>query len=87
MRTSDIDSVNSLIKSNDFSDSFESLTFFVGEKTNNNELKNIFIRDENNTFKIELKSAKDEYLPYCGVYVGSFTTYKNNIVTLLTIEK
>lgn len=51
VRTSDIDSVNSLIKSNDFSDSFESLTFFVGEKTNNNELKNIFIRDENNTFK------------------------------------
>ena len=51
VRTSDIGSINSLIKSNDFSDAFESLTFFVEEKDSNNELKNIFIRDENNTFK------------------------------------
>ena len=39
--------VNALLKSNDFSDSFKGLTFYIDEKTINNELINIFIKDSN----------------------------------------
>ena len=36
---------NSVLKSNDFSDTFTGLTFYINEKNNNNELINIFIKD------------------------------------------
>ena len=39
--------VSALLKSNDFSDSFKGLTFYIDEKTINNELINIFIKDTN----------------------------------------
>ena len=37
--------VNTILKSNDFSDSFEGITFYIERKTDNNELLNIFIKD------------------------------------------
>ena len=37
--------VNSVLKANDFVDSFRGVTFYINEKNNNNELLNIFIRD------------------------------------------
>ena len=39
--------VHSILKSNDFSDSFDGITFFIEEKNDSNKLSNIFIRDEN----------------------------------------
>ena len=51
VKLSDLNSINSIIKTNDFSDSFKSVTFYVETKNENNEMKNIFIRDENNAFK------------------------------------
>ena len=37
--------INTVLKSNDFSDSFENITFYINEKNTNNELLNIFIKD------------------------------------------
>jgi lipopolysaccharide export LptBFGC system permease protein LptF len=37
--------INSVLKSNDFSDSFEDITFYIEDKSVNNELINIFIKD------------------------------------------
>ena len=51
IRSSNFDSMPSVIKINSFSDSFKNLTFYVEKKNNNNEMENIFIRDESNTFK------------------------------------
>ena len=51
VRQSDFDSISSIIKVNDFSDSFKNITFFVEKKNMNNEMENIFIRDESGTFK------------------------------------
>ena len=39
--------VHSILKSNDFSDSFDGLTFFIKKKNSNNKLTNIFIKDDN----------------------------------------
>ena len=38
--------VNTVLKSNDFSDSFKDITFYIDKKNTNNELINIFIKDE-----------------------------------------
>tara|TARA_B100000427_G_scaffold325238_1_gene331726 strand:+ start:235 stop:1383 length:1149 start_codon:yes stop_codon:yes gene_type:complete len=51
IKLSDFDSVSSVIKINDFSDSFKKLTFYVENKNNKNEMKNIFIRDEGSFLK------------------------------------
>jgi lipopolysaccharide export system permease protein len=51
IRSSNFDSMPSVIKINSFSDSFKNLTFYVEKKNNDSEMENIFIRDENNTFK------------------------------------
>ena len=37
--------INSLLRSNDFSDVFKGITFYIEKKNSNNELKNIFIKD------------------------------------------
>ena len=51
IRLSDFDSMSSVIKTNDFSDSFKDLTMFIGNKNINNEMNNIFIRDEGGFLK------------------------------------
>ena len=51
IRLSNFDSMSSIIKINDFSDSFKNLTFYVEEKDATNNMKNIFIKDESNTFR------------------------------------
>ena len=50
VKISGFESINSIIKINNFSDSFKNLTFFVEERSENNLMKNIFIRDEGNAF-------------------------------------
>jgi len=51
IRSSDLDSISFIIKANDFSDSFKNVTFFVEKRNSQNEMENIFIRDETNAFK------------------------------------
>ena len=59
IRLSDFDSMSSVIKTNDFSDSFKDLTMFIGSKKANNEMNNIFIRDEGGFLK-GLVSGKEK---------------------------
>ena len=46
LRSSDIKTISSIVKSKDFSDTFKYITFYVDEKKENGEMKNIVIRDE-----------------------------------------
>ena len=59
IRLSGFESISSVIKINDFSDSFKNLTFFVEKKDPNGQMENIFIRDESNTFKDLISSQTD----------------------------
>jgi len=43
--------INSVLKSNDFSDAFEGITFYINKKNINNEWNNIFIKDTNGNLK------------------------------------
>ena len=51
IKFSDFNSLNSVIKTNAFSDSFDNLTFYIEKRNSLNEMENIFIRDEANTFR------------------------------------
>ena len=65
--------INSILKSNEFSDSFKGITFHVDKKENTNELTNIFIKDvggnlntlisENNKEKNTTVIAKKGFIP------------------------
>ncbi len=48
LRESNVKEISSIIKSNDFSDSFEQITFYIDKKNLNGEMINIFIRDDTN---------------------------------------
>ena len=54
--------VNSILRSNDFSDNFKGVTFYIDERKANNELINIFIKDTNgslDTIVSEIDKSKD----------------------------
>ena len=54
--------VNSILRSNDFSDTFKGVTFYIDERKANNELINIFIKDTNgslDTIVSEIDKSKD----------------------------
>jgi len=59
LKNSDLKSFTSVIKTNDFSDSFQYITFYVEEKNNQNEMKNIFIRDESNSLNTIISKSGD----------------------------
>ncbi len=59
IRLSDFDSVSSVIKINDFSDSFKNLTFYVQNRNAKNEMKNIFIRDNGSFLKGLVSNNED----------------------------
>ena len=43
LKVTEVRQINNLLKSNEFTDSFKGITFYVAEKTKSNELNNIFI--------------------------------------------
>jgi len=45
LKNTELTQINSVLKANDFSDTFKGVTFYIEEKTSNNELINIFIKD------------------------------------------
>ena len=47
LRETNITQINSILKTNDFSDSFKGVTFYIDEKEKNGDLVNIFIKDDN----------------------------------------
>ena len=80
IRLSDFDSVSSVIKINDFSDSFKNLTFYIQSKNQNNEMKNIFIRDEGNFLK-GLVASKDKSMNTTVIAKTGFINKKKLILT------
>ena len=58
IRSSNIDFISSMIKTNQFNDTVEGLTIYVQEKDENDIMKNIFIRDDNKVLK-GLETSKD----------------------------
>ena len=51
LREAAITQINSVLKSNEFSDSFKGITFYIDEKNSNEELINIFIKDTSGGLK------------------------------------
>ncbi len=51
IKSSNLDFISSMLKSNQFNDTVEGLTIYFEEKDENNIMKNIFIRDDNQIFK------------------------------------
>jgi len=54
--------ISSVLRSNNFNDSFKGITFFIEEKNENNELTNIFVQDDNGALNLaldEIKSSKN----------------------------
>ena len=47
LKVTEVRQINNLLKSNEFTDSFKGVTFYIAEKTKSNELNNIFIKDTN----------------------------------------
>ena len=80
IRLSDFDSVSSVIKINDFSDSFKNLTFYVQSKNKNNEMKNIFIRDEGSFLK-SLVASKEKSMNTTVIAKTGFINKKKLILT------
>ena len=58
IRSSNLDFISSMIKTNQFNDTVEGLTIYVEEKDENDLMKNIFIRDDKKVLK-GLDSPKD----------------------------
>ena len=62
LRESQDKQINSILRASDFSDTFKSVTFYIDEKNDNNELINIFIKDNNgslNTMLNEINNTND----------------------------
>jgi len=62
LSTTETSQINTVLKSNDFSDSYRGITFFVEKKNSNNELINIFIKDLDGNFSTlvdEVEEKKD----------------------------
>jgi Predicted permeases len=58
IKNSNFDSLGSIIKINDFTDSFKKMTFYI-ERKNKDVLENVFIRDKANNFK-NLSGSENE---------------------------
>ncbi len=59
LRETESKQINSMLKSNDFSDNFKGVTFYIDEKNANDELVNIFIRDTNGNFNSIIKEGQN----------------------------
>ena len=58
IRSSNLDFISTIIKSNQFNDTVEGLTIYIQEKDENNLMKNIFIRDDGQILR-GLESSKN----------------------------
>ena len=57
LRETDTKQINSVLKTNDFSDTFKGVTFYISEKNQKNELLNIFIRDNTGSLSTIISEA------------------------------
>ena len=59
IKFSDLKAITSIIKVNDFSDSFKNITFYVEKKNSNGEMENVFIRDDGNNLRNIVSEGKN----------------------------
>jgi lipopolysaccharide export system permease protein len=59
IKFSDLNAITSIIKVNDFSDSFKNITFYVEKKNSNGEMENVFIRDDGNNLRNIVSEGKN----------------------------
>jgi len=52
--------INSVLRSNDFSDTFKGLTIYIGKKSTANELLNVFIKDTNGSLSTLLNEVDEK---------------------------
>ena len=52
--------ISTILKSNEFSDTFKGMTFYIKKKTNDNQLTNVFINDKNGNLKTILSEAGEQ---------------------------
>jgi len=80
----------SVLRTNDFSDTFKSITFYVEEKNENNELKNIFIKDVGgnlNTLTDQVGNKKNlTIVAKKGFIVNNKLILYDGIIQTLTIK-
>ena len=60
LKSTEVQLISSLIKSNDFSDSFSGVTIYVESKEENGELNKIFIRDDGNAFGTIISESENK---------------------------
>jgi lipopolysaccharide export system permease protein len=84
IKSSNFDSVTSVIKLNDFTDSFKNLTFYVEKKNDLQEMENIFIRDESGTFNSlssnSESSSNTTIIARTGIFKGKKLILNNGII-------
>ena len=62
LRETEVKQVSSILRLNDFSDSFKGVTFYIDKKNSNGELVNIFIKDSTGTLNLivnEISNTKN----------------------------
>tara|TARA_B110000967_G_scaffold86538_1_gene89105 strand:+ start:173 stop:1300 length:1128 start_codon:yes stop_codon:yes gene_type:complete len=83
--------INSVLKANDFSDTFEGITFYIDKKNSNNELINIFIKDSSgslNTIINESDGSVDTTIfSKKGIVVGQKLILFNGTIQTLNKKK
>ena len=58
LKTQEDKEISSVLRSNNFNDSFKGITFFIEKKNENNELINIFVQDDNGALNLALNEAE-----------------------------
>ena len=58
LKTQEDKEISSVLRSNNFNDSFKGITFFIEKKNENNELINIFVQDDNGALNLEVNEVK-----------------------------
>jgi len=58
LKTQEDKEISSVLRSNNFNDSFKGITFFIEKKNENNELINIFVQDDNGALNLGLNEAE-----------------------------
>ena len=91
LRETQATQMNSILKVNDFSDSFKGVTFYIDEKNSNGELINLFIKDSNgslNTILNEVeKSNNTTIFSEKGIVVGNKLILFNGTIQTLNINR
>ena len=91
LRETQATQMNSILKVNDFSDSFKGVTFYIDEKNSNGEFINLFIKDVNgnlNTILSEVeKSNNTTIFSEKGIVVGNKLILFNGTIQTLNINR